>query len=165
MRKQMTRLCDSSNHDPLSPTRQNQVCGGRSAMEVVRQVAGGASSAFTSPEIEFVREPSRPEMIVVLDAGIGMRQDRYDALRLALQHLFAVLPPDTRLSVVVSPDSSGGSRQLNATLLSDLDMQRVAAIHFPQTLLTANQPMDLNWCFQQVRQQVRARNHVICHVL
>ena len=88
---QISKLCNSSTHDKVAPTRQNIICRGKSVTEIIQTHPNAVSRITDELNIEFVQEPIELHknglVIMLLDFKNAFNTvDRNLMLRLATAH-------------------------------------------------------------------------------
>ena len=82
---QISLLCNETSHDKVAPTKQNLICEGKSAMEVIKMqkpAARGRPITLQPPRVTFVQEKRNKEgLIIILDNGPQMTQEKWSIFR------------------------------------------------------------------------------------
>ncbi|CAL4185666.1 unnamed protein product, partial [Meganyctiphanes norvegica] len=89
-------FCNPDEHEPEAPTKQNSLCHGRSAWEVIKQSedfkivqnsASNMTSTVVEPSIKFVQPGSSRIFIAVEDTNVMEMQRRWEFVRKAVRRL------------------------------------------------------------------------------
>ena len=134
-----TRFCGARDYAAtasLAPTKQNVLCGGRSAMEVILGSADFTGKVIPNkaravpdltPRISVVREPSAPRYVLALETSSSMaRGGQWRWVARAAQRLLRhQLPVDSQVAVVTFANASRTEHRM-ARVSSDRDRARLA---------------------------------------
>ena len=72
MKFQISKLCNETTHDKVAPTKQNLICNGKSAMEVIGSHPSQSQTLLEPPVVTFVQDRVGTDLVVILDNGPQM---------------------------------------------------------------------------------------------
>ncbi|XP_069194169.1 calcium-activated chloride channel regulator 1 [Procambarus clarkii] len=106
---QVTKFCDAHTHNREAPTKQNALCDGRSAWEVMREREDFQEQRSTPrqapsrpPQIHFIRQPTQRFVLLVEDTAVMNVQRRWEFVRKAVRRVVVYdLPNGAQVAVAV----------------------------------------------------------------
>ena len=83
---QISQLCNETTHDKVAPTKQNHICRGKSAIEVIKmREPQSRISHLQPPNVTFVQSRNNKNgLIVIIDNGPQMTPEKWSVLRQGL---------------------------------------------------------------------------------
>ncbi|XP_068219573.1 calcium-activated chloride channel regulator 2-like [Palaemon carinicauda] len=106
---QVTKFCDSSSHNAEAPTKQNALCSGRSAWEVMKLHQDFAHLRYAdkegppkTPYVHFIRKPNKRFILLIEDTTVMNVQRRWEFVRKAVRRVVVYdLPNGVEVALVV----------------------------------------------------------------
>lgn len=136
---QISKLCNETSHDKLSPTQQNLICGGKSAMEVIKMQVGNSRQRLEPPEITFVQPNNNDGLVIILDNGPQMTAENWSVLRRGLEQMMLIMPKTRKLAAII------GQNYYGPRVIDSGNNDRFwETVIFPPNLDTSNQALSSN---------------------
>ncbi|XP_071532883.1 calcium-activated chloride channel regulator 1-like isoform X2 [Panulirus ornatus] len=125
---QVTKFCDTQTHNKEAPTKQNALCGGRSAWEVMRKLPDFRAQRSPSrpvpprpPQLHFIRQPTQRFVLLVEDTAVMNVQRRWEFVRKAVRRVVVYdLPNGAQVAVVVFNANDREAAPLSTVLESTI---------------------------------------------
>ncbi|XP_068219578.1 calcium-activated chloride channel regulator 1-like isoform X2 [Palaemon carinicauda] len=142
---QVTKFCDSKTHNQEAPTKQNALCDGLSAWEVMKRHSDFAeaqsrrtSTGYLSPQIHFIRKPTQRFILLVEDTTIMNVQRRWEFVRKAIRRVVVYdLPNGAEVGVVVFNAVAKQAAQLFKLETTSSDLRERVGSSLPRNPSTA----------------------------
>ncbi|XP_063867475.1 calcium-activated chloride channel regulator 2-like [Scylla paramamosain] len=124
---QVTKFCNSRTHNKEAPTKQNALCGGRSAWEVMKEHEDFRDSERSPslaqppppPVLHFIWQPTQRFVLLVEDTAVMNVQRRWEFVRKAVRRVVVYdLPNGAEVAVVVFNAKDKAAAPLSTVLES-----------------------------------------------
>ncbi|XP_066980825.1 calcium-activated chloride channel regulator 1-like isoform X2 [Macrobrachium rosenbergii] len=142
---QVTKFCDSKSHNQEAPTKQNALCDGLSAWEVMKRHSDFGesrsrrpSAGYLSPQIHFIRKPTQRFILLVEDTTVMNVQRRWEFVRKAIRRVVVYdLPNGAEVGVVVFNAVAKQAAQLFMLETTSSDLRERVGSSLPRNPSTA----------------------------
>lgn len=106
---QISKLCNQSTHDKVAPTKQNLICRGKSAIEVIKmQVPQEDEIGLEPPSVTFVQKTAAShQLVIILDNGPQMTAENWSLLRTGLEQMMLIMPKTRQLTAIIGEQIFG----------------------------------------------------------